>query len=122
LEHYRLVDISLDTFPYHGTTTTCESLWMGVPVVTMAGRVHSSRVGVSLLNQIGHPQWIAADSEHYVSIACALATDLTQLSQLRQELRATLRKSPLMDEVHYAHNMEVTLRKIWCGDVPNLSL
>lgn len=114
LEHYGRVDISLDTYPYHGTTTSCEALWMGVPVVTMAGRVHNSRVGASLLNQIGHPEWIAENREHYVAIACALAADLTQLSQLRQQLRGVMNASPLMDEIRFTRDMEAALREAWC--------
>ena len=59
LEHYPRVDVALDTYPYHGTTTTCEALWMGVPVVSLAGRTHVSRVGVSLLNCVGLPEFVA---------------------------------------------------------------
>jgi predicted O-linked N-acetylglucosamine transferase (SPINDLY family) len=121
LEQYARVDISLDTLPYHGTTTTCEALWMGVPVVTVAGRVHNSRVGASLLNQIGHPEWIAQNREQYVAIACSLAADLTQLSQMRQQLRETMRTSPLMDEVRFTRDMEAALREAWCADATDHS-
>jgi protein O-GlcNAc transferase len=121
LEHYGRVDISLDTLPYHGTTTTCESLWMGVPVVTMAGKVHNSRVGASLLHQIGHTEWIAAHRQEYVAIACSLAADLSQLSQLRQQLRDTMRASPLMDEVRFTRDMEAALREAWCADTSDHS-
>src|SRR5262249_12148475 len=72
---YHGIDVALDTFPYHGTTTTCEALWMGVPVVTLAGDAHYSRVGVSLLNAAGHPEWIAADGDDYAQRAASLASD-----------------------------------------------
>ncbi len=74
LELYARVDAALDPFPYHGTTTTCEALWMGCPVVTLAGDDHRSRVGVSLLTACGHPEWIAADEDEYVRIAAGLAS------------------------------------------------
>ena len=83
LAQYGRVDIALDTFPYHGTTTTCEALWMGVPVVTLVGRTHASRVGVSLLTRVGAPQWIAETEEDYVRIAVELAGDLAGLAVLR---------------------------------------
>ena len=69
LAAYNQMDIALDTFPYHGTTTTCEAIWMGVPVVTLAGQTHVSRVGVSLLSTVGLPELIAQSAEEYVSIA-----------------------------------------------------
>jgi protein O-GlcNAc transferase len=113
LEQYGRMDISLDTYPYHGTTTTCESLWMGVPVVTLAGDSHRSRVSASLLSQIGHGEWVAESRERYVTIASALAADLPGLSQTRLSLREQLRQSPLMDEVRFTRDMEVALKQIW---------
>ena len=79
LREYRRVDVGLDTFPYHGTTTTCEALWMGVPVVTLAGRRHASRVGVSLLANVGLREMIAGSVEEYVGIAAGLAGDLGEV-------------------------------------------
>ncbi len=83
LKVYFDADIALDTFPYHGTTTTCESLWMGLPVVTLAGKSHVSRVGVSLLTNVGLPQFVAQSPADYVRIA----VDLAQNRKLRDELR-----------------------------------
>ena len=91
LAAYRDVDIALDTFPYHGTTTTCEALWMGVPVITMAGRTHASQVGVSLLNNVGLPELIASNSEHYVRIAAGLAADTSRLSEIRSTMRSRMK-------------------------------
>src|SRR5947209_4253878 len=97
LDRYREVDIALDTFPYHGTTTTCEATWMGVPVITLAGEVHRARVGVSLLNSLGLPQFIAKTPQQYVELATNLAADTDQLRTLRTELRPRMQASALMD-------------------------
>lgn len=113
LEAYNQMDISLDTFPYHGTTTTCEALWMGVPVVTLAGRTHVSRVGVSLLTTIGLPELIAQSIEEYVTIAAGLAKDLPRLTELRRTLRARMQASPLMDAPRFARNIEAAYRQMW---------
>jgi predicted O-linked N-acetylglucosamine transferase (SPINDLY family) len=107
------VDIALDTFPYHGTTTTCEALWMGVPVVTLAGQTHASRVGVSLLSNLGHPEWIATSPEGYVKIAVELAGDLPRLAQLRSTLRGRMEASPLMDAPGFAREIEAAYREMW---------
>jgi len=95
LGRYAAVDIALDSYPYHGTTTTCEALWMGVPVVTLAGSSHVSRVGASLVARAGHPEWVAADADAYVRIATGLAMDHEALARCRATLRDTLRASPL---------------------------
>jgi predicted O-linked N-acetylglucosamine transferase (SPINDLY family) len=110
---YGNVDIALDTFPYHGTTTTCEALWMGVPVVTLAGQTHASRVGVSLLSNLGHPEWIATSPEGYVKIAVELAGDLPRLAQLRSTLRGRMEASPLMDAPGFAREIEAAYREMW---------
>jgi predicted O-linked N-acetylglucosamine transferase (SPINDLY family) len=101
LAAYGLVDIGLDPFPYAGTTTTCEALWMGVPVVTLAGTMHAGRVGVSLLNAVGLEELVAPDIERYTEIAAALAADLARLGELRAGLRERLRRSKLMDASHF---------------------
>lgn len=103
-------DIALDSFPYHGTTTTCFSLWMGVPVVTLAGAVHASRVGVSLLTNLGAPEWIARDEEDYVEIAARLAGNPSGLAELRSGLRDRMRRSPLTDGKSFARDFENALR------------
>ncbi len=110
---YSRVDIALDTFPYNGTTTTCEALWMGVPVVTLAGERHSGRVGVSLLNAVGHPEWIAGSPEHYIALAAGLATDLQKLAALRAGLRAHMTASPLCDRNGFATKVEAAYREMW---------
>ncbi len=75
LAPYHSVDVALDTFPYHGTTTTCEALWMGVPVISLVGMAHRSRVGASLLGSVGHPEWATDNEEKYLRAAVALAGD-----------------------------------------------
>lgn len=113
LEAHRDVDIALDTFPYHGTTTTCFSLWMGVPVITLAGRTHVSRVGVSLLSNIGSAELIANDPDHYVHTAVRLADDLSGLRALRAALRERMLCSPLTDGAACARALEHAYRDMW---------
>ncbi|MBG1270968.1 tetratricopeptide repeat protein [Nostoc sp. WHI] len=113
LAFYGNIDIALDPFPYHGTTTTCEALWMGVPVITLAGQTHVSRVGVSLLTTVGLPELIAYTPEEYVDKAVALASDLPTLSQLRANLRQQVAASPLCDAVAHTQAMEAIYRQFW---------
>lgn len=111
-EYWRLyhgIDISLDAFPYNGATTTCESLWMGVPLVTLSGTHAAARSGVSLLTNVGLPQLIADGPKEYVDIATGLARDLERLAALRASLRAMMQRSPLMDEAGYARDFETLL-------------
>ena len=113
LARYHDVDIALDTFPYNGTTTTCEALWMGVPVVTLAGDTHMSRVGVSLLSSIGLGRLVAQDSQSYVKAAAELAGDLEELARLRTSLRETIERSALRDEKGFTKDLEAALRNVW---------
>lgn len=113
LEGYHTIDIALDTFPYHGTTTTCESLCMGVPVVTRAGDSHVSRVGVSLLHSVGLPELIGNSPEEYCSLAVALAADTARLVALRSSLRDRLLASPLADNSAFTRHLERAYRQIW---------
>jgi predicted O-linked N-acetylglucosamine transferase (SPINDLY family) len=113
LAAYGRVDIALDTFPYHGTATTCEALWMGVPVITLAGDRHAARVGVSLLTAAGHPEWIAHDWEDYLARAVALAGDPQKLAEGRTGLREDLRRSPLLDHAGQAARFGAALRAMW---------
>ncbi len=113
LAHYARIDIALDTFPYNGTTTTCEALWMGRPVVTRCGDRHASRVGASLLSAIGHPEWIAADTAGYVERARALASDSQALADRSRQLRAELRQSVLLDEIGQSRRFAAALRECW---------
>jgi predicted O-linked N-acetylglucosamine transferase (SPINDLY family) len=110
---YHDVDIALDTFPYHGTTTTCEALWMGVPVLTLAGDRHMSRVGASLLAAIGHPEWIAADADAYVRLAVELAAKPEALAAVRARLRDDLRASALLDHAAQSVRFGAALRQCW---------
>jgi predicted O-linked N-acetylglucosamine transferase (SPINDLY family) len=115
-DHLRLygrVDIGLDPFPYNGTTTTCEALWMGVPVVTLDGDTHRGRVGVSLLNQVGLPELIAATESEYVRLAGELAKDPDRLVRLRRGLRERMAASPLMDARGTVHALESSYRTAW---------
>ena len=100
------VDIALDTFPYHGMTMTCESLWMGVPVITLAGCSHVSRIGVSLLSAVGLRDFIAASTAGYIDIATAAAQNLDALSGLRSTLRDRMCGSPLLQAKDYARAVE----------------
>jgi predicted O-linked N-acetylglucosamine transferase (SPINDLY family) len=115
---YHQLDIALDTFPYNGTTTTCEALWMGVPVIALAGQGHMSRVGVSILSSVGLGEFIAQTPEEYVTIAAELAGDLPRLQTLRAGLRERLAQSPLLDAAGFARAMETAYRAMWrkwCG-------
>ena len=110
---YHRLDIALDPFPYNGTTTTCEALWMGVPVVTLRGDRHAGRVGASLLSQIGLPNLIANSVEEYVEIALALAGNPGRLDDLRHSLRSRIAASPLCDGRAFASKMEAAFRTMW---------
>jgi predicted O-linked N-acetylglucosamine transferase (SPINDLY family) len=112
LAMYHRVDIGLDTFPYHGTTTTCEAMWMGVPVITLAGHAHVSRVGVSLLTRVGLTELIANTSEEYVSTAIALASDHERRIGIAISLRERMRASPLMDAAGFTRDLEEAYRQM----------
>lgn len=107
------IDIGLDTFPYNGTTTTCEALWMGVPVIVLKGRIHASRVGVSLLSCIGLTELISESTEKYVEKAIQLAGDLNRLQELRANLRSIMMKLPLMDSRGFTSSLEQAYRQMW---------
>jgi predicted O-linked N-acetylglucosamine transferase (SPINDLY family) len=113
LASYAEVDVALDTLPYHGTTTTCEALWMGVPVVTLAGDRHAARVGASLLAAVGHPEWIASSPEDYARIAAGLAADRRRLAILRSDLRGAMRRSALLDHEVQAERFGAAMRSCW---------
>jgi protein O-GlcNAc transferase len=115
LDTYAHIDIALDTFPYNGTTTTCEAMWMGVPVVTLAGEAHVGRVGVSLLHAVGLEDLIARDQDDYVQRAVSLAQDPAQLAALRAALRQRMAASPLCDAPHFARKVEAAYRGMMQG-------
>ncbi len=109
LRLYHRIDIGLDAFPYAGGTTTCESLWMGVPVITLAGTYAVARAGVSLLTSAGLAELIADSPERYVEIATDLARDPHRLAGLRGSLRERMQRSPLMDEAGFTRAFEAVL-------------
>ena len=110
---YERIDVALDPFPYGGGTTTCDALWMGVPVVSLAGQTAVGRGGLSILSNVGLPELVAADAEQYVRIAVELAHDLSRLSELRATLRDRMQASPLMDAPRFARNVEAAYREMW---------
>jgi len=110
---YAGVDVALDPFPCNGGTTTCETLWMGVPVVTLAGASFSSRAGLSILTAAGLEDLVATTPGGYVQVAAALASDVGRLSRLRQGMRDRLAASPLMDEPRYVRSLEGHYRDAW---------
>ena len=112
---YHTIDIAFDTFPYHGTTTTCEALWMGVPVITMTGRDHRARVGTSLLTAVGHPEWCARDAEDFARVASELALDPVRRAALRCSLRGEMEASPLLDFPGQAAKFGAALRGCWAA-------
>ena len=112
-ELFNRVDIALDPFPYAGTTTTCEVLWMGIPVVTLAGTTTASRSGASLLRAVGLEALVAESADRYLDIAAVLACDLEHLAQLRGTLRARMRSSPLMDRRMFTRHLENAFREMW---------
>jgi predicted O-linked N-acetylglucosamine transferase (SPINDLY family)/predicted SAM-dependent methyltransferase len=113
LAAYEDVDIALDTFPYNGTTTTCEAMWMGVPVIALLGERHAARVGLSLLESVGLADLVARDGEDYVEICARLAADLPRLAELRRTLRERMRASPLMDEAGFVRELERAYLDMW---------
>jgi len=113
LRSYEQIDVALDTYPYHGTTTTCEALWMGVPVVTLAGQTHASRVGVSLLTAVGLQDLIAQDEPDYINIAVALAADANRLAELHSTLPSRMQSSPLCDASAFTRHLESAFRQMW---------
>jgi len=113
LNLYNSVDIGLDTFPYNGTTTTFEALWMGVPVITIKGDIHISRVSYSILSNIGLEELVAESSDEYISKAVSLAGDIDKIKHLRKDLRSIMINSPLMNEQGFTRILEHEYRNMW---------
>src|SRR6266571_3185083 len=112
------VDVALDTTPYSGGTTTCDALWMGVPIITVPGTRSISRSTASILATLGLSEWIAASPEDYVRLAVRCAEDRETIAELRRTLRGRMRTSPLMDELRFARDVEKAYRRMWrawCG-------
>lgn len=118
LSEYNNIDIALDTFPYNGTTTTCEALWMGVPVLTLTGNTHANCVGKSILLAVGLTEWVAETIDDYVNRAVLLSSAPESLAQLRIDLRGKMQASVLCDGKSFANKMENAYRDMWqeiCG-------
>jgi predicted O-linked N-acetylglucosamine transferase (SPINDLY family) len=112
LEIYHRLDIVLDTFPYNGHTTSLDALWMGVPVVSMAGGTRVSRAGLSQLTNLGLPELVARSEAEYVNIAVGLASDRGRLAELRLTLRQRMKNSVLMDAERFAQQVEKAYREM----------
>jgi protein O-GlcNAc transferase len=113
LETVGEADVALDSFPYNGTTTTCESLFMGVPVVSLAGRSHASRVGASILTGSGLAELVADSTERYVEIAVNLALAPGKMLAYRRDLRSILARSPFFDVHGFTRRLEAGYRDMW---------
>jgi len=113
LGQYGQIDIALDTFPYNGTTTTCEALWMGVPVVTMRGDRHSGRVGASILHAVGYDDCVADSIDGYVATSIKLSSCMAELEEKRSGLRGRMKRSTLNNATGFAQKMEVFYRGVF---------
>ena len=116
LEQYHQIDIALDPFPFAGGTTTCDALWMGVPVVTLTGQTAVSRAGASILSNVGLSQLIARSESDYICVATDLAAGTPALSEFRTSMRQRMQSSPLMNESQFARDIEVAFRKMWTSE------
>ncbi len=116
IEHFKMygqVDMALDTYPYNGTTTTCEAMWMGVPTLSLAGSSHVSRVGLSILSRVGLGDFAASAPAEYVGKAVAFSGELENLAKIRTALRAIMFNSPLCDKKGFTRNLETAYRRMW---------
>jgi predicted O-linked N-acetylglucosamine transferase (SPINDLY family) len=113
LQQYAQIDIALDPWPYNGHMTSCDTLWMGVPIVSLIGQTSVARAGLSLLSAVGLEELLAPSREKYVEIAVRLATDLDRLASLRSSMRERMRSSPLTDAKSFARDVESIYRELW---------
>lgn len=113
IHEYMDMDVALDTFPYTGGGTTCEAIYMGVPVVTLAGTRHGTRFGLSLLENVGLGELAARTPEEYVEKAAALASDGELLTALHKNLRRMIQRSPVMDGRSYVREVEAMYEGLW---------
>lgn len=113
LSLYNDIDIALDTFPYNGTTTTCEALWMGVPVITLLGKLHAQRVSYSILKNIGHEELVAQNEKEYIDIACDLAANQEFLRALRKRIPQDLSNSILCNPERFTRQLEQVYLNAW---------
>jgi predicted O-linked N-acetylglucosamine transferase (SPINDLY family) len=110
---YHHIDIALNPFPYPGGTTTCDALWMGVPVVSMSGKTAASRGPLSILSNVGLGDLVARSPQQYIGIASTLASDVPRLSELRTALRQRMQSSPLMNARQFTKDVEAAFRVMW---------
>lgn len=110
---YHQIDIALDPYPCNAGTTTCDALWMGVPVISLSGNTFASRIGRSMLTYVGHPEWACHTETQFIEQARTLATNLSRLNALRHALRPRMRDSLLLDAGHFAKQFTQALRKLW---------
>lgn len=125
LQRYSEIDIALDTYPYNGTTTTCEALWMGVPVISRRGDTHASRVGATLLAGVGLDDFVAGTDFQYLTTAIALAGSRDRLAEFRSGMRDRLRTSRLCDAPRFAQAMGSALTEAWrrwCATQPRFRI
>jgi protein O-GlcNAc transferase len=113
LRTYHRIDISLDVLPYNGHTTSMDSLWMGVPIITLVGNTAAGRAGLSILTNLNMPDLIAQSPAEYVEIAVRLSSDLKRLADLRATLRERMTVSPFMDAPPFAGDIESAYRTMW---------
>jgi predicted O-linked N-acetylglucosamine transferase (SPINDLY family) len=113
LRTYHEIDIGLDTFPYNGHTTSLDASWMGVPVVTRVGATAAGRAGLCQSMNLGLAELVAHSDEQFVEIASRLARDLPRIARLREDLRARIAASPLMDGARFARQVEAAYRTAW---------
>jgi predicted O-linked N-acetylglucosamine transferase (SPINDLY family) len=114
-EAYQPIDLALDPFPFNGGVTTCDALWMGVPVLTVAGKDYRSRQGVSLLNNLGLPEFVADSPEKLVELAATWSDQRESLADLRASLREMMEASPLTQAEKYVRNLEAAYREAWAS-------
>ena len=113
LRTYQEIDIALDTLPYGGGATTCDALWMGVPVVTRSGTRPAGRLSTSILHTVGHPEWVTETANAYIVTAIDLARKPRALAQIRKNLRAQVQASALCDEAGFVERLEDVYRAAW---------
>jgi predicted O-linked N-acetylglucosamine transferase (SPINDLY family) len=121
LQRYHDLDIWLDPFPFNGTIATLDALWMGSPIVTLAGRTAVDRAGVSILSNLGMREFVAQSRGEYGDIAVRHARDLDRLASRRPKLRSRMEASPFLDGRQFASDVEAAVRSIWktwCGEGP----
>jgi protein O-GlcNAc transferase len=112
-ETFHQVDIVLDCFQFTGHTVTCQALWMGVPVVSLAGQTHTGRMGLSILSNLGMPELVTKDEDEFVAVAVGLANDVPRLEHLRATLRQQMQGSPLMDAETFSKEIAAAYREMW---------